>query len=276
MHCGILDDKGGRTVENKEYGWKRWLAAAAGFLLMVPMIFLLPGCGDAPLPQPVKPKSAAYRKVEAFANEKGLSMDLWPEELIDLLERNPETEEYVLHYPLGKDSPPQTDLAALAGTDRIPALYQWDARWGYTQYNESYMGLSGCGPTCLSMVCLYVLEDPTLTPQYLAKFSEENGYCSKGQGSHWSLFSEGGPKLGMEVIEIPLDENRIIRNLEVGNPIVCNMGPGDFTTGGHYIVMVGYEDGKIRVNDPNSPERTAQLWEYERIKSQIRNLWVCR
>lgn len=231
---------------------------------------------NGPASQLFAPKSEAYKMVEAFADENGLSMDQWPEELIDLLERNPETREYVLYYPLRKDDPVQTDLTALAGADTVPMLYQWDARWGYTQYNENLMGLSGCGPTCLSMVCLYVLEDPAMTPQYLAKFSEENGYCTKGQGSSWTLFSEGGPKLGVEVIEIPLDENRIIRNLEVGNPIVCSMGPGDFTTGGHYIVMVGYEDGKIRVNDPNSPENTAKLWEYEKIKDQIRNLWVCR
>ena len=36
------------------------------------------------------------------------------------------------------------------------------------------------------------------------------------------------------------------------------------------------EDGKLRVNDPNSRERSEQLWEYDQIKDQIRNLWVCR
>lgn len=264
-------------MENKKaFRWDLCITAVFAVLLLAALLLVVFGGDYGPVPQLIKPKSEAYKTVETFAKENGLSMTQWPDKLIDLLERNPETKEYVLNYPLRKSEKPEVDLSAQTQSEAVPALYQWDARWGYAQYNENLMGLSGCGPTCLSMVCLYVLKDPSLTPLYLAKFSEENGYCTKGQGSNWTLFSEGGPKLGMEVIEIPLDENRIIRNLEVGNPIVCSVGPGDFTSGGHYIVMVGYEDGKLRIHDPNSPARTAQLWEYEKIKDQIRNLWVCR
>ena len=138
------------------------------------------------------------------------------------------------------------------------------------------MGLSGCGPTCLSMVCLYLLDDPIYTPQYVAEFAKENGYSVDGNGSAWSLISKGGVELGLDVTEIPLDENRIIRNLEVGNPIICVVGPGDFTSTGHFIIMTGYEDGCVSVNDPNSNTRSEQLWDLKSVMSQIRNLWVCR
>ena len=92
----------------------------------------------------------------------------------------------------------------------------------------------------------------------------------------WTLISEGGVKLGLDVTEIPLVEKRMKDNLEVGNPIICAMGAGDFTSSGHYIVLVGLEDGKFRVNDPNSPEKSSMLWSYEQIQGQIRNLWVIR
>ena len=138
------------------------------------------------------------------------------------------------------------------------------------------MGLSGCGPTCLSMVCLYLLDDPIYTPQYVAEFAKENGYSGDGNGSAWTLISKGGVELGLDVTEIPLDENRIIRNLEVGNPIICVVGPGDFTSTGHFIIMTGYEDGFVSVNDPNSNARSEQLWDLKAVMSQIRNLWVCR
>ena len=80
----------------------------------------------------------------------------------------------------------------------------------------------------------------------------------------------------MDVTEIPLDKNRVFKNLEAGNPIICVMGPGDFTAKGHFIVMVGSEDGKIKVNDPNSKANSEKLWNYDDIYSQIKNLWVLR
>ena len=73
--------------------------------------------------------------------------------------------------------------------------------------------------------------------------------------------------------QFPLDENMMIQALSEGKPIVCSMNPGDFTESGHYIVLVGYEDGGFRVHDPNSPERSAMLWPYDRIADQIGNLW---
>lgn len=38
-------------------------------------------------------------------------------------------------------------------TGEIPALIQWDERWGYAPYgSETIIAVSGCGPTALSMV----------------------------------------------------------------------------------------------------------------------------
>ena len=72
-----------------------------------------------------------------------------------------------------------------------------------------------------------------------------------------------------------MSESIIIDNLKAGNPIICVMGKGDFTSTGHFIVMRKYENGKIWVNDPNSYENSEKGWEYDRIKSQIKNLWAC-
>ena len=62
--------------------------------------------------------------------------------------------------------------------------------------------------------------------------------------------------------------------LKKGQPIICIMGEGDFTITGHFIVLTGVEDGKIKVNDPNSKARSNLLWDYDRIAPQIRNLWT--
>lgn len=224
----------------------------------------------------VDPDSAAVQTVQAFAREQGLTLADWPEDLLVLLDKNTETEEFVLQYPLKKGSRPTYDLSDCLNSTQMPLLLQWDERWGYGEYAGELMGISGCGPTCLSMVCIQLLQDASYTPQYVAAFAEENGYAVKGNGSAWALISEGGKKLGLDVTEIPLDEGRIIRNLEVGNPIICVMGPGDFTTSGHFIVLTQYADGYVKVNDPNSPARSQKLWKLTDIMPQMNNLWVCR
>ena len=213
--------------------------------------------------------------IREFALENNILITQWPKELVALLDKNPETKDFVLNYPLKKDASPEIDLSECIDTDDVPLLFQWDQRWGYDRYAGELMGLSGCGPTCLSMVCLYLLDDPIYTPQYVAEFAKENGYSVDGNGSAWTLISKGGVELGLDVTEIPLDENRIVRNLEVGNPIICVVGPGDFTSTGHFIIMTGYEDGFVSVNDPNSNARSEQLWDLKSVMSQIRNLWVC-
>lgn len=218
----------------------------------------------------------AEMAVKKYAEENGLNYAQYPESLIQLLDRNPETETFVLEYPQkhGKDF--EIDLPEYEALDSVPLFLQWDQRWGYRWYGGDVAGITGCGPICLSMAGYYVTGDQRFSPDRVLDFALWNGYCVPGNGTSWSLISEGGEKLGLDVTEIPLDENRIVKNLEVDNPIICIMGPGDFTTTGHYIVMVGYEDGMIRVNDPNSREKSEKLWDYDQIKDQIRNLWVIR
>lgn len=69
-------------------------------------------------------------------------------------------------------------------------------------------------------------------------------------------------------------KKKITNALEEGNPVILAMGPGDFTTTGHYIVLTGVKDGKFQVNDPNSRLRSQKLWSYEELEDQIRNIWA--
>lgn len=214
--------------------------------------------------------------IDVYAEAHGLCRSDWPEEMIALLERNPDAAEFVLNYPLKKEQSLEADLTGNIGSESTPLFLQWDERWGYTIYGSNVMGLTGCGPTCLSMVLVQLLQDAMYTPRYVADFAEKNNYYVDGSGSKWTLISEGGETLGLDVEELPLDENCMKKVLEFGNPIICIMGPGDFTTAGHFIVLCGIEDGKFLVNDPNSTTNSGRLWSYEEISGQIKNLWVCQ
>lgn len=220
--------------------------------------------------------SPAALAVKAYADEHGIPFKRYPESLILLLERNPETEQFVMEYPLKKNENVNVDMSAYRENDSVPLFLQWDQQWGYIEYGSDVAGLTACGPVCLSMAAWYLTEDEAYSPDKMIEFASNNGYYSPGNGSSWTLISEGGVKLGFDVTEIPLVKSRIIKNLEVNNPIICAMGPGDFTSTGHYIVMTGYENGMIKINDPNSIANSEKLWKYEDIEGQIRNLWVIR
>ena len=181
-----------------------------------------------------------------------------------------------MSYPFLKDAEQEVDLSVYENCTQVPHLLQWDIQWGYSQYGDNILALNGGGPTCLSMVCIYVLQDTTYTPQYIAAFSEEQDYYLGELGTSWSLISEGGVTLGMDVEEIPLVWNVVKDHLEAGNPIICVMGPGDFADDGHFVVLASAEGDMVKVLDPNSVIKSEGLWKFEELESQIQNLWVCK
>ena len=197
----------------------------------------------------------------------------YPESLISLVERNPETKDFVLDYPKYKGLQ-DIDLSKEVTQGEIPHFLQWDKRWGYETYGSDFLAVTGCGPTCLSMVTCGLTGDTQWNPYEVAKMAEENGYYVDGSGSSWELMSSGAEKLGLTVSAVSFDEEHIRAVLESGQPIICVMGPGDFTDAGHFLVLTGVDkNGDIILRDPNSLERTKQHWDLQKLMNQMKNLW---
>lgn len=213
-------------------------------------------------------------EVVQSAENAGHDISDYPEALLTLYIKNPDARQFVLDYFSVRDTSTEIDLSEYADCTSVPLFMQWDERWGYTEYSGNLFGLSGCGPTCLSMVAIYLTGDTSLTPRYMADFSTENGYAVNGNGTSWTLFSEGSASLGLTAQELPLSESVIDSHLASGEPVVCIMGPGDFTDSGHFIVLTGIADGEYTVNDPNSFANSERTWSYDDISGQIRNLWA--
>lgn len=211
-----------------------------------------------------------------YAHGHGYSRSDYPSELVSLYDRNPDARQFVRDYPEKHNEDPVIDLSGEVMPGEAPLLMQWDERWGYRSYNENLMGLSGCGPTCMSMAAIKLTGDASLDPWYMAQFAEENGFNVVGSGTSWDFFTDGAAMLGLDSTPITPEAQRVVDNLAVGNPIVAVMGPGDFTTSGHYILLVEAEGGLIRVNDPNSVQNSEQLWSVETIVDQAQGMWVLR
>ena len=113
---------------------------------------------------------SARDEISHYASSHGYDISDYPQSLIDLYDRNLETKDFVFEYPMKKSKTPPIDLSDL-NTSTVPLLMQWDQRWGYQQYAGDLFGLSGCGPTCLSMVTIYLTGNTDRTPAWMAEFA---------------------------------------------------------------------------------------------------------
>lgn len=221
--------------------------------------------------QPAQP-AESYTAEEILADRSA-----YPEELIDMVLRNPETADFVGNYAALHTQTQEIDLTADLATGEFPRFQQWDLRWGYRQYTgntvSDTLGLSGCGPTALSMVAVYVTGDTGINPWVVAQYAEDHGYTDVG-GTTWSLFSEGSAYFGLHAQEVSLWESAMANVLAAGKPIVCSVGPGDFTRKGHFIVLCGYSDGYFEIRDPFSQANSEKKWSYEQLEPQILGMWA--
>ena len=197
----------------------------------------------------------------------------YPSELLEMLSKNLDMLDFVLEYP-NKKGEVFSDTIDDIEPGTYPLLLQYDPRWGYAFYGDDVIAVNGCGPTCLSMVIAGLTGKNTITPYTIASYAEQQGYYAPDSGTSWSLMSDGAAHFGIIGEELTLSRSARENALSSGQPIICSMRPGDFTTTGHFIVITGLKDGKFIIKDPNSKERSNQLWDYQILEHQISNLWA--
>lgn len=240
------------------------------FLLVVTVIFIFSFFLDK---KRVRTIPASYFSSETDYRKFVKKYDSYSEDLLDMFSRNPDMAEYMLGYP-EKRGNIYSDTVGEVSDKEVPLFLQYDIRWGYGIYGDDVIAVNGCGPTALSMVITYLTQDNKITPYVVAQYSDRHGYYDRENGSSWNLMTIGSRYFGVMGTTIPLSKKTIYQELEEGHPIICSMKPGDFTKTGHFIVLTRIEDGKIKVNDPNSKERSNRLWDYETLEPQIKGLWT--
>lgn len=202
------------------------------------------------------------------------NQEAYPDSVLKLCAQNEETLNFVLDYPEKKDLPASNTVGEVT-LGQVPLLLQWDRRWGYASYgNDGIVAVSGCGPTCISMVVCALTGRNDITPATVAAYSEANGFLTADRDTTWDLMTFGCETYGIVGIEIGLDETVMADQLAAGHPIIASVGAGDFTVSGHFIVIAAYNGEAFQVNDPNSIANSQVTWTFERLQYQIRNLWA--
>ena len=198
-----------------------------------------------------------------------------PDEIREFVEKYPEAEPFALNYRNYSTYDEAIEISQELTPGEIPLFIQWDPRWGYRDYGGNFLGINGCGPTCLSMVYTGQTGDDTYDPYHMAVWAQERGYYQSGVGTAWELMSYGAGELGLKSYSLTVSESAVREALEKGHPVICSVGPGDFTQVGHFIILTAIDAaGKISIRDPNSPVRSAQSWTLEEILKQTRKLWA--
>ena len=141
------------------------------------------------------------------------------------------------------------------GLSEIP--YYSQLNYPNSAFGSSNVAKSGCGPTAIAMAASYLLDDPSITPDYIA--SKYGSYYVSGSGSAWTIFNATAKKEGIPLVTEGANKDyhyfgweKAYKALQNGQLVISLQTEGLFTSGGHFILLTGLtEDGKVLVNDPN-------------------------
>ena len=139
---------------------------------------------------------------------------------------------------------------------------QYDSRWANNVYtstgNKSQtMRNSGCGPTAAANIVAHV-KDASVTPWTLAQIALKKGYRTANSGTAWGFFKHLAGVYGFSKFVQTSSLATLKACLDEGGYVVCSMGPGYWTSGGHYITAWKYDGTYIYCNDPASATRKKQ------------------
>lgn len=153
----------------------------------------------------------------------------------------------------------------------VPVDYQYNYTTVRYGTNKS-CATSGCGAASASMVVEYFTGNTSQSPDTLFTWACNNGWYT-GNGLTYAAVKQLCANYGVTLTWVGT-KDAIVSALKAGNPIIALMGPGTFTSGGHYIVLSGIKivDGTtyIRVNDPNSSSRTNSYYTLSLIWTEKR------
>lgn len=156
----------------------------------------------------------------------------------------------------------------------MPHLYQSDPAWAEKPYGGGTARTNACGPTCMTMVYVYLTGKTDFDPGTMAAWADERNYAPTG-AAEWAFMTEGAAQLGIVGENFWPARSAITERLNAGRPVIVSVREGDFTTAGHYIVLKSIDErGMVEVFDPASPVTSAKRWGIQELLLQITNAWA--
>ena len=141
---------------------------------------------------------------------------------------------------------------------------QGDGAWNQNGY---CIAKAGCGPTSMAVV-ITSLTGKWVTPLDTAIWGYQHGFYSR-EGSAHEMIPAMATAYGLRCQGVGTDYQAIKKALKVGKPVVCLMGPGYFTRGGHFMVLVAIDNNDcVTVADVGSRTRSAYKYRLADVIAQ--------
>ena len=174
-----------------------------------------------------------------------------------------------------------------------PVYYmQTDPKWSKIQYankgESATIGGSRCGPTCMAMIIAEWV-DPSVTPVTTCAWAKSHGYKATGNGTYHSYFVPQAKVYGLECERVNTtsvvymkasDANKVHQAahdaVDEGHLVICLMGKGNWTSGGHYILWYSNDGDDVLINDSASTKATRARNTFNLLKSQVRFYWIVK
>lgn len=141
---------------------------------------------------------------------------------------------------------------------------QGDSAWNQNGY---CIAKAGCGPTSMAVV-ITSLTGKWVTPLDTAIWGYQHGFYSR-EGSAHEMIPAMAAAYGIRCQGAGTDYQAIKKALKAGKPVVCLMGPGYFTRGGHFMVLVAIDNNDcVTVADVGSRARSAYKYRLADVIAQ--------
>lgn len=141
---------------------------------------------------------------------------------------------------------------------------QGDGAWNQNGY---CIAKAGCGPTSMAVV-ITSLTGKWVTPLDTAIWGYQHGFYSR-EGSAHEMIPAMAAAYGIRCQGAGTDYQAIKKALKAGKPVVCLMGPGYFTRGGHFMVLVAIDNNDcVTVADVGSRARSAYKYRLADVIAQ--------
>ena len=164
---------------------------------------------------------------------------------------------------------------------------QTDPRWKNHNYSakgeNKTIGSSGCGPTAAAMV-IATLQDKNVTPVTTAQWSMAHAYKALNQGTYYTYFIPQMSVYGIACKRLNTSNlygkssssahNEALNALKNGDWVIACMGKGNWTSSGHFILLYGYENGYVYINDPASTKAARIKNTWALFASQVKYMWT--